>query len=239
MVRSFYLFIFVIILIFFEREAIAETIHIKVVTEEAYKSQYMENGVISGPATKLVRKVLDTANIEYTIEVLPWARAYHLATTEPNVLIYSIAKTKVRANEFKWIGRIMALDYYLYGSKQLPVRQTTPIDIIKQLRVGSVRDSAMYQYFKAENFKHITTVVHGKQNFSLHKLKRIDLFPANKSSFEVICIQLSLDCSLLKPLYKLDVSPLGLYMAFSNATSDKIVDKVKLSYQRVIEKQEF
>lgn len=212
-------------------------IRIKVVTEDTFPVQYFENGKISGPATKLVEQVLSAANISYTIEVLPWARAYHLALTEPNILIYSLARTKTRTNKFKWVGRIMALEYYLYGSFDSDINLKTPLATLKKFRVGTVRDSAVDQYLRANNFKKLTTVVQGIQNFNLFEQKRIDLFPANQSSFQAVCLEYAFNCQALKPLHKLDISSIDLYMAFSELTDDILVEKVRMAYEEVMQKR--
>jgi len=209
-------------------------IKIRVVTEDTFPVQYFENGKISGPATKLVKQVLSTAGISYNIEVLPWARAYHLALTEPNVLIYSLAKTTARTEQFKWLGRIMALEYYLYGAIDAKINLQTPLMNLKQYKIGTVRDSAVNQYLKASGFKNLTTVVQGTQNFLLFEQKRIDLFPANKSSFQAVCLQYAFNCQAIKPLHKLDISSIDLYMAFSQSTDDILVEKVQSAYDAIM-----
>lgn len=214
-----------------------DVINIKVVTEDTFPLQYVENNQVLGPATELVEQVLLAAKVNYNIEVLPWARAYHLALIEPNTLIYSLAKTAKRADEFKWVGRIIALDYYLYGSADSAINSQTPLNELKGYRIGTVRDSAVFQYLQHNGFKRLTTVVQGRQNVRLFQQDRVDLFPANKSSFQAICQQESFDCSGLEPLYKLDISALDLYIAFSVPTDDVIVEKVRVAYQQVMEKR--
>lgn len=231
------LIIFTTPLVTFTAQADDTDIKIRVVTEDTFPVQYFENGIISGPATQLVKKVLSVAGLSYDIEVLPWARAYHLATTEPNVLIYSLARTKARAKKFKWIGRIMALDYFLYGSVNADINLNTPLAALKQYKIGTVRDSAVNQYLKENGFKNLTTVVQGTQNFFLFEQKRIDLFPANKSSFQAVCLQHAFNCKVIKPLHKLDISSIDLYIAFSQLTDDVLIKKVHKAYDEVMQKR--
>jgi polar amino acid transport system substrate-binding protein len=212
-------------------------INIKVVTEDTFPLQYVVNNKVAGPATELVEQVLSAAEVNYSIEVLPWARAYHLALTEPNILIYSLAKTAMRADKFKWVGRIIALDYYLYGSADSNINSQTTLDELKKYRIGTVRDSAVFQYLQKNGFNQLTTVVKGRQNVLLFQQNRIDFFPANKSSFQAICQQDSFNCNGLQPIYKLDVSAVDLYIAFSSLTDDTIVKKVRVAYKQVMEKR--
>lgn len=57
---------------------------------------------ISGNVTHNVKAVLDNTELAYSIALYPWARSYHLATTEPNTLIYSLYRTKQREEHFHW-----------------------------------------------------------------------------------------------------------------------------------------
>ena len=209
-------------------------IQIKVVTEDTFPVQYIENGKVTGPATALVEQVLVAANVKYDIEVLPWARAYNLALSEPNVLIYSLARTSAREKQFHWLGRIMALEYYLYGGLDSNIDFTTPISELTQYRVGAVRDSAVDQYLRGKGFEKLTTVIKGTQNFHLFEQNRIDLLPANQSSFQAICLQYAFNCQELKPVHKLDISSADLYMAFSQLTDAALVEKVQAAYKQVI-----
>ena len=76
-----------------------------------------------------------------------------IADDEPNILIYSLAKTPARAEQFKWVGEIMALDYYLYGAIDSEVNAQTSLEKLKQYKIGTVRDSAVYQYLIKNDFK--------------------------------------------------------------------------------------
>jgi len=217
-----------------ELHPVTDVVKIKVVTEDSFPLQYFESGKLSGFATTLVEQVLDAANISYHIEVLPWARAYRVALYEPNVLIYSIAKTSKRADKFKWVGEIKALDYYLYGAIDSSVNPQTTLEELKQYRIGVIRDSAVYQYLHGHDFKNLTTVVQGKQNLLLFQQNRIDLLPANKLTFQAICKKKALNCQSLKALYKLDMPAIKLYMALSQLSDDALVEKVRAGYRQVM-----
>ncbi|GHE95560.1 substrate-binding periplasmic protein [Thalassotalea profundi] len=227
-------FLFTHILCNAETQSTSDVIKIKVVTEESYPLQYSENGKIIGPATTLVEQVLNAANISYEIEIMPWARAYRVALNEPNVLIYSLAKTPKRTNEFKWVGEIMALEYYLYGSVDSHVNQQTTLEELKEYRIGTIRDSAVFQYLNRNNFKNLSVTVKGMQNIMLLNAKRIDLFPANKSTFKESCLEHALNCKNIVPVYKLDMPAINLFMAFSQLTDDALVEKARDGYNQVI-----
>lgn len=71
---------------------------------------------VSGIVTQKIHHILSTSKINYTIKTYPWARSYYVALNKPDVLIYSIYKTKERTPHFEWF---------------CPVHEQTPINIYK------------------------------------------------------------------------------------------------------------
>ena len=61
-----------------------------------YKNDTVQEEV-KGVVTEHIREILALANLDYSLNIYPWARSYHLATNKPNVLIYSILKRATRA----------------------------------------------------------------------------------------------------------------------------------------------
>jgi polar amino acid transport system substrate-binding protein len=215
----------------------AQEIRIRVVTEDTFPIQFIQDGEVKGPATELVKSVLAEANILYTIDVLPWARAYNNVLTQPNTIIYSIARTKHRESLFQWIGSVMKLDYYLVGMDHLKLKQPITLGDLKKLRIGAIRDSATEQYLISLGFKNLYTVNKHSQSIKMLKLGRIDLFPTNYSSFQFSCLHLKVNCQKIKALYQLDQLTASLYFALSHQTNSELVDKVNAAYNKVMSKQ--
>ncbi len=214
-----------------------QEITLRVVTEDTFPIQYVENGEVVGPSTELVRSVLAEANIPYTIEILPWARAYNAALTQPNTMIYSLARTEQREELFQWIGSVMRLDYYLVGLDTLKLPQPITIEALKKLRFGAIRDSATEQHLLSLGFENLYSVSKPSQSINMLKLGRIDLFPTNYSSFQFSCLHLKVDCQRIKALYHLDKLSASLYFALSNQSDSELVERIKTAYQKVMAAQ--
>lgn len=213
---------------------IADDNHISVVTEQAYPLQYSENNKVVGEATELVHAVLKASNVDYDISLLPWARAYQRALSEPNTLIYSIARTEQREQKFKWIGTVTTLDYFLVALDTLELEQPITLDSLKKLKIGVRRNSATHQYLEKQGFNNLYLVSNPGQNINMLNSKRIDLFPANYTHFKQSCLRLAVDCENLRPVFKLEGVSTSLYFAFSNATDDALVDRVRQAYLQVM-----
>lgn len=67
---------------------------------------------MTGVATNIVKEILLRIGSNAQIEPLPWARAYKyllegVDDNKENIFLYSMARTELRENSFKWVGRLL------------------------------------------------------------------------------------------------------------------------------------
>lgn len=143
-----------------------------VVTEDLWPFNYLEDNEIKGSATLLVKRILKQSHTDYTLSILPWARSYQLALTEPNVLIYTINKTPTRENQFHWIAELpinVESNFYALRSN-LPTTEK-----LTQLRIATLIDSVNDDFLTQNNYSRITRVSHIKQTVVMLSKQRVDL----------------------------------------------------------------
>ncbi|WP_199610370.1 type 2 periplasmic-binding domain-containing protein [Flocculibacter collagenilyticus] len=87
---------------------------VRVITEHLPPYQVGERErLVGGIVANKVQNALSQVGINVRIEVLPWARAYQLAKTRPNTLLFSVVKTDAREKHFIWLGKIFTTTTYL------------------------------------------------------------------------------------------------------------------------------
>ncbi len=106
---------------------------IQAVTEEFAPFNYTEGGKVTGYSTRVVEEMFRRAGVTYDLHAYPWSRAYKLAQTLPNVVVFTLARTPEREKEFQWIGALAKRRLYLY---KLAARQ--------DIRVEHVEDAKKY-----------------------------------------------------------------------------------------------
>ena len=75
----------------------------------------MENGELKGYCVDILKAVWkNMGGSEQPILVLPWARGYAMVQKEPNHMLFAMARTPERENQFKWVGPIYYADYELF-----------------------------------------------------------------------------------------------------------------------------
>lgn len=148
-----YIFSLVFIGLIFEVKA--TDLNLEIVSEHwpPFIIQNPENAEdVSGIVTEKINAILAPTEIDYTISTYPWARSYHLATTKPNVLIYSIYKTKKRAPHFTWFCPIHPkTPVNLYKLKSNTTDITT-LTSLKKAIIGVLRNDNSHNYMVNNGF---------------------------------------------------------------------------------------
>lgn len=206
---------------------------LQVVTEDTAYT-YLEGGQVGGPATRIVRAALESAGVDdFRVNLYPWARAYAMATRQPNVLIYLIARTPERERTFKWAAELMQIRYHLYRLATRTDVQVTRLEDARHYAIGVVRDDVRHQYLQRLGFTQLTLSAGNEENFQKLLASRIDLIPLPPSDAAQLCEKMRFDCRQLQRVLTLDALGTGLYMAFSTGTADELVSRVGEAYRRL------
>lgn len=208
---------------------------ITVVTEEFPPFNYMEDGEITGASTEIVRATLAKAGIQADIRIYPWARAYWMATEQPNVLIYTLARSPEREELFKWIGPIVPpIRAALFKLKERTDIVLTSLDDARQYQIGVVQNDGGHQIllqYGFEDEKNLFTVTKGDQNIRKLLAGRIDLMFSDSLFVTMKAKELGL------PVEQIEEAFLAMevenYMAFSRQTPDDVVERVRTAFEQL------
>lgn len=215
---------------------------IEVVTENWYPYNYLDDkGEVVGQSTTWVRSVLDDAGVGYSIKLVPWTRALDLAKSRPNVLIYTILRTPPREKLFQWICPISDREVHqlfkLTNRKDIVVR--TEQDI-KNYSVSVTRETFLHQYMLnlglVEGYN-LQITSDDSISAKLFLAGRVDLLAEFESSLYRTLKKAGLDERVVSPIMSLSAqSNPENCMAFSKQTSLELVNKVRQSHKKLIDK---
>lgn len=109
-------------------------------------------GRISGLSTEIVQELFKRAGSNYTIELLPWIRAFNLTVLEANTCLYSTTRTDAREHQFKWIGPLVENPWVLYA--RTDNRNTVlSLEEIRRFKIGGYSGDAVSQYLIDRGFE--------------------------------------------------------------------------------------
>lgn len=207
--------------------------NITVVTEDAPPYNFVTNGQLKGPGPDIAKAILNDLKIDSKINVYPWARAYNMAKTQENVLIFSMARNDAREHMFKWVGKIAPYNVYFFKLANRSDVVVKNLNDAKKYNIGGVTADVKAQTLQSLGFKNLDLISKDEINLKKLKGKRIDLMPSTMLTMESFSKKLGFKNSDFEPVYKINELSTDLYMAFSNKTSDVIVNKFRKSLKKL------
>lgn len=123
-----------------------------IVTENHPPVQYELDGKVVGTATEILRDVLSKGEFKGDIKVMPWARAYKIALSQKNTLIYSMLRTDKREHKFHWIGPISKLNVALIALNSRSDINVKTLSDAKGYVVGTIRNSYSHDFLMTKGF---------------------------------------------------------------------------------------
>lgn len=191
---------------------------------------------VLGSATAKVRQILDAAEVEYTIRLLPWARAMRMARSDSNALIFSLVRTPKREERFDWLAPIAESSFYLQARAD-DMRVFTPETIRSGIYSGScIANDLACEFFlwagmPPENVIPVHISLTG--DYQMVIAGRADLYISDMSVSVALRRAKGIDTSLTKPVMKLG-GKAGYYLAAGKQVPQSVRDKIKSAHARLV-----
>jgi len=202
-----------------------------ILTEDLPPLNYVENGVLVGPAVEMVKEIQRRVGSIEQIQIYPWARAYQMALEEKNIIIFGIARTKVRESKFKWIGPIAEKRDILAAKRGSGIKINKLEDAKRVAHIGTLRDDSKEIFLKANGFNNLVSTHDDRNNAKKLVLGRIDLWATKKPGLKTICRLAGIEYHEIEEAYSMRESTISI--AFSIKTSDVIVEKWKAAFSQM------
>ncbi len=192
-----------------------------------------EFGEVTGMGTEVVEAILDELDLDTRIELLPFGRAFQMATDNENTLIYTIGKNKEREEILSYVGKItpeVKRCFYALASRDDIVVNT--LSDAKKYHIGTVIEGSVEKYLLGNGFK-LKKSIHPNTSLEANLKKlladRIDLWAVMEFTAPYLARKNGLEPNdSLKQVYCIDDKiPNAGYLAFSKKTQHSLVEKFK------------
>ncbi len=201
---------------------------LRVVTEDVYPMTYVdkEDSQVKGYAYEYLKDILNQANINHTIEVLPWSRAYKIATSEPNVLIFGLARTEPREEKFIWLKDFLTIDVYLYGLKSRRDEISRDDQNYIDSPIGVLRDDYNHKKMKEIGYSNLVTSNNIRQRGAMLLRGRIDFIVQGDTYTDLVDERNGLVEGSLYKVKKLPELNVSIYFALNNESEPKLTERI-------------
>ncbi|CAN7192470.1 substrate-binding periplasmic protein [Massilia sp. LjRoot122] len=209
-------------------EAAAARPRLYITTETSAPSSMLDGRRVIGIATDKVREAMQRAGIDYSIDLLPWKRAYLAAQQRPDACVYSTSRTPEREALFKWVGPTAIGEWVLMGRADSKLKLRS-LEDARGLRIGTYNGDARDAYLRARGFR-VDAANEDLANAGKLLLDRIDLWAASLRSGSTILARYGYDKKIV-PL--LVFKRIEVYLACNRGVPDTVVARLNAAFESI------
>ena len=210
---------------------------LKLVTEAWPPMSYEQDGVPQGFAVDLVNTLQSRLGQSEKIDVLPWARAYSIANTSANVLLFATSINDEREDHFDFIGPIATSKIALYARAADPIALDQLAELQSKDIVGVYRESAGAQLLQQAGVDNLLVASFPQQSAKQLLFSRIRFWCQADLAVKQILEEVGASEADIRQVYV--VSEINLYLAFSKGTSAVTVTSWQTELEKMKDSGEF
>ncbi len=175
---------------------------------------------ITGYSTLIVTELFRRADINYTLELVPWKRAYESALENKNHGVFSTTRTPEREQLFHWISPLVENDWVLMGRPESTFHLQT-LQQANNYRIGGYLGDAIAAHLEQEGltFRYVANDVPNVRKLARN---RIDLWPVVQLKGHWLAKS---EGESVKELFLIKRTIAGL--ALNKNTDQKIIEKLQ------------
>lgn len=161
----------------------AETL--KLLTEEYRPYNFSESGAVKGASVEQAELMMKALDTEYSLEILPWARALSLTENQPWTCLFTTGHDDERDKRFKWVEPLLA-DHMVMVRKAESGVNPANVEEAKRFTIGTQREDFSANFLKKHNFPKIDLAPDIETTEKKLLSGRIDLMMTSEKTFETM-----------------------------------------------------
>lgn len=203
---------------------------LEILTEEEPPYSFVQpDGTVSGAGVEIVKEVQRRIGNTDPIQVVPWARAYLTIQKRPNVVVFTMSRTKARDPLFHWVGPIIENNWVIIARKDSKIQIKSLEDAMSLKSIGVVRGYAWTDYMEQKKFKNLQIASSHSSNARMLNSVRVQAMLSTDITYKSVLKAENLNPDDFEII--LNVKNVKMYIALSNKTSDSIVKKWQDGFQ--------
>lgn len=152
-------------------------------TEEYPPFNYRSGDEIVGATVDQISSIMKDVGVDFSIDLMPWARAYRLAQTTPMTCVFATAHKAERGKLFKWVEPLLVDRNILIKHKGSPVSADS-LEEAKRYVVGTWREDYTETILHNSGFDKIDVASDFVATLKKLISDRIELMPISELYFE-------------------------------------------------------
>lgn len=204
--------------------SVADESHpLRIITVDEAPANYVEHGQIKGYVTDLVRAILQELQLTPLIEVLPEDQALHIASTRPNVVLFTFSRTAEREQHYIWLMPVLRKRWQLF----MPVKRVHDIRTLEDLpaldKIGVVRGDIRERFLRQQKLTNLVSTSSPAQALGLLQKQQLDAVATSQMEIDMLWSQQ--DFPGVKPAAALSFGYSDAYLLLSNGSDPEMVEQ--------------
>jgi polar amino acid transport system substrate-binding protein len=202
---------------------------LNLLTEEWGPITFEEHGKAQGFAVDVVSEIQKLIKTDNVIQVVPWTRGFHEAKSQPNVVLFTVFRSKEREKLFTLLGPVATCEVSFYGlaDANLPIKNIA--DAKRMNAIAAKADTWFASTMEKAGFKNIMLTKDPQQEARLLIAGRVNLISNDLVAIEKALNDIGKKDLKLKRYLTLEKGE--LYIAFSKGTQPATIDKWKTALE--------
>ncbi len=165
--------------------ASAQAEPLTLLTEEYRPYNFSAAGKPSGASVEQAELIMKALDAEYSIEILPWARAFSLAENQPSTCVFTTGHDDERSTRFKWVEPLL-VDRMAMLKKAGSIVDPVNIEDAKRFTVGTQREDFSSNFLRNNHFPKVDLAADMEATLKKLLSGRIDLMMTSEKTFETM-----------------------------------------------------
>ena len=195
-------------------------------TENSAPSSMLEDGQVTGRSTEKVREIMVRSGIDFTLELLPWQRAFTLARDNADTCVFSTTRTFEREHQFRWVGPTDVAEWVLLARADHMLQLRT-LEDARPLRIGTYNGDARDIYLRAQGFQ-VDPAPNDLINSRKLLMGRIDAWAVSVKRGEMMLKRYGQDSRIVPVL---SFNQVRIYLACNVALPGALIEKMNAAVE--------
>jgi polar amino acid transport system substrate-binding protein len=201
---------------------------LRILTTEVPPMAFVKDDKLQGFCVDVVQNIQRRLGESITITVLPWARAYHKAQTEPGIMLVCPKRTAEREHKFRWVGPLPSLKTVIYVRAGTHAKLAS-LDEAKELsNILVVRASYSYQDLTGSGFHNLYEVNDGAGMVRMLMANRAPAMILERQQLEAVLREVGVERQALTAIFEMQ-SPTS-NLAFSRDVPAQTVSQWQMAF---------
>lgn len=209
--------------------AFAAPAQLRLYTETSLPTSMKEGNQVIGSGTEKVREIMARTGTDYTLELLPWRRAFTVTQQRADACLFSTTRTPDREQLFKWVGPTDHADWVLLGRADRNFDLKT-LEDARGLRIGTYNGDARDAHLRARGFQ-VDPAPHDMVNPGKLMLNRIDLWAASFKRGSAAIVRNGWKSKIVPVL---SFNRVDVYLACNLAVPDALIDRMNAAFESML-----